>query len=812
MSKYYFFLSITIFFLISKIVLNQSIFRSLQIGQTTEGEGHSTTTTETQEGKHSTTEKEAGGNSGDSGDDSGKEKPEPEPEPEPKFNCSENCSECKKNTDICVVCKSGFYLKNNKCVKLTEGFFIYATKFTKINCDEFLSTFSFSINISSTVQRNDTDNIVIITNGDQQGVISLPLVNLDNAKCECKFDNNIIKNKSSDIDNILKCNITLKGKGFTNGFTVGKVQTKVRINGDNEHIYELKDFEGTHFLYEECPQIFEVENCQEGKLNTNQKICEDCNITYFLNDNKNKCLSCAEEMPGCQKCIEKDQCIECYKGYFHKGNNGSCEKERDITKDENCQTYTNNDLCSECKNNYFLNGYGYESICEKCPKSCNNCTSSTKCNECSIGYIPDKEGNCVSCFSLMEGCQVCISPEKCSVCFNDTYTLQTSDNGDDGICKIKDEELEQKIKTKPKLKLKGFDNFVKKPFSATFKTHFLLEQGILFNSLIQMQIQIQLIFPSLKRRLDNDENKDETLIQTLVQTINLKQDGMNVGGVLDSMDYGKKKTFNDFIATFLGEILFDAEKTDINTTLDRIEVLQDSMKLIKFNNIPEDELNSSELVEISTQQFNFSENLIEKVGNIYEEEYINYKNFYFVSDCHLVDSCKKNDFYNFSLGCTKYNKIANDTYYLNLYNRMDNKNATCSINEGQKDDDVLINCTYSQIDNFLIDSEAKTQKGDGLLIIGKNFNDDKYISCDFYYEKRKSLSNGAVIAISVSGGVVVLGVVVLVIILRKKGYTCRSDSTNYYDNNGGLKMGKLADDIDSKKIDISNENLNHQIG
>ena len=134
---------------------------------------------------------------------------------------------------------------------------------------------------------------------------------------------------------------------------------------------------------------------------SNYLICDECNSTYYLSDDK-VCVDC----PGpCYNCLNETMCVDCvFAADYNESTmecmctnnsdynlqNDRCEciigygyNENDTCvkcSQSNCLTCPNNySICESCDYSYFLND---THDCEECPDLCTNCSSSDNCSDC----------------------------------------------------------------------------------------------------------------------------------------------------------------------------------------------------------------------------------------------------------------------------------------------------------------------------------------------------------------------------------------------------------------------------------------------
>ena len=172
---------------------------------------------------------------------------------------------------------------------------------------------------------------------------------------------------------------------------------------------------------------------------TNQNICESCNIGYYLPSDatdKKVCKKCSfDNCKSCSGTSKKYICDSCSDGYFENTEDGiiiSCDLPCETGNEEKCLTCDmDHNICETCNNGYFLpNDADNKKICQKCPmpncKKCEGSLDNNICTSCSDGYFANYEdGKIKSCDDPCEtGTQ-----EKCLSCDTDHNICETCNEG-----------------------------------------------------------------------------------------------------------------------------------------------------------------------------------------------------------------------------------------------------------------------------------------------------------------------------------------------------------------------------------------------
>lgn len=354
------------------------------------------------------------------------------------------------------------------------------------DCDSNSHTFSFEIEMESTIKKGYIINNSLILN------ISKPSF-IDEINCTLTT-----KNLSSNIK--LKCEINdlsqqkrITDGIFINGIRKNNIFDEYFITDNNEYI-NINDLYGEKFKLLECPQNFEIKHCKE--LNKTERKCLKCFNNYYLNENKDECLTCSQLNEGCSSCNNDGSCIECLEGFIINGikclkTDKECKQDKYGPEcktcqeiEPNCEICSSSGFCLKCTKEYYLSGIDKDSKCIKCLSTCEECESINKCTKCNDGLLLHN-GSCDSCLLYIDGCEKCSEIDKCDKCLDNSLLNYKLINN---IC-IK--ENEEKTKVQAKLKFERFDNYQKEDNKIHFKTHFLLLDNILYNSKLFLSANIQ---------------------------------------------------------------------------------------------------------------------------------------------------------------------------------------------------------------------------------------------------------------------------------------------------------------------------------
>jgi len=366
---------------------------------------------------------------------------------------------------------------------------IYPINYNNLNvCDSNSETFSFEIEMNSTIKRGNIKNESFILN------ISKPNF-IDEINCIL-----VSRNLSSNIKAKCEINNLSQEKRITDGIFINGIKTNnifddYFITDYNEYI-KIKDLYGAKFSFLECPKNFEIIHCKE--LDKTERKCLECYKNYYLNENKNECLTCSQLNEGCSSCNNNGSCVECLEGFNISEsecikNNEECDGNRygpDCKTceeiDSNCEKCSDSGFCLKCVKGFYLSGIDKDSKCIKCLSTCKECESINKCTKCNNGLLLNN-GSCDSCLLYIDGCEECSEIHKCNKCYNSSLLNYKLNNS--GLCEKQNEE---KNDDKTKLKFERIDSYQKEDNKYHFKPHFLLLDNILFNTKLFLSIIIRM--------------------------------------------------------------------------------------------------------------------------------------------------------------------------------------------------------------------------------------------------------------------------------------------------------------------------------
>ena len=606
-------------------------------------------------------------------------------------------------------------------------------------CDSNSQTFSFEIEMESTIKEGYIKNKSLILN------ISKPSF-IDEINCTL-----ITKNLSSNIK--LKCEIynlsqekRITDGIFINGIIKNNIFDEYFITDNNEYI-KINDLYGEKFKFLECPQKFEILHCKN--LNITERKCLECNKNYYLNKNQNECLTCSQLNEGCSSCNNNGSCTECLEGFKKNGN--QCMRKDEETEevkygpecktfkgiDSKCEKCSNSGFCLKCEKGFYLTGIDKDSKCIKCLSTCEECESINKCTKCNDGLLLNN-GSCDSCLLYIDGCEKCSGIGKCDKCYNNNLLNYKLNNN---LCTKQNVEKKEII---TKLKFERFDGYQNEDNKINFKAHFLLLNNILYNSKLFLSIIIQKknIISGNRYRYLRQRRMDGVDI-SIEKNIACDQYGDALGKINRGYLVNYKCSFkeNEFEDYKLVSIMITKMKIKDNGD----KTIQDFEPENIFL-----ELNEIEFSSLDEKYIDYQFNRI-KIINI--------------SDAILRDQLTFN-----IIGDLDFHINGEKEYEIPLKNNnKENVNSICKFKTTENNlDNQIISCS-AEIDKkkteYLTFEEGRfSSKSDNKDIIILNINDGVNMIIP---KKKGGLSAGAIIGIIIAG-LVLIAATTLIILKSKK--------------------------------------------
>lgn len=261
--------------------------------------------------------------------------------------CPPNCEECKSSTE-CTSCKEEFYLDDTNCLEhCSSRRGLDPTGKKCINCDD------------NACDQFKTDSCECI-NCKENYFIS-------NKKCQSCDQN--CKDCSIKADNCTSCQ-------------------------NNMFLEENKCYSCQN---SDC-KTKESDNCK----------CKECKEGFYIKNHI--CNSC---MSVCKTCDGPSSCQECKDGYY-KNSEGNC-----IVCPLNCKTKkSDNCKCATCSDGYFMDS---NEECKQCGGQCKTCEiSANKCTSCiKTDYFINENNACEKCDSNCQSCS--IKKDNCTSCIDGKY-------------------------------------------------------------------------------------------------------------------------------------------------------------------------------------------------------------------------------------------------------------------------------------------------------------------------------------------------------------------------------------------------------
>ena len=422
------------------------------------------------------------------------------------------------------------------------------------------------------------------------------------------------------------------------------------------------------------------------------------------------------------------------------------------TCNPNCEDCDNGN-CKKCKSGFFNAG---NDNCVKCLSTCLECVSYNNCTRCKDNFLLNEKSSCVSCFDVIEGCEKC-SQNICTKCYTKlNYKLNNNK------CDIPNES--NNINKNVNLKFERFDNYEKVENKVYFKSHFILLNNYLSKTTLNIKAIIK--YNSNRHILLRylQEEKEEN--------INCEQYGNSFGN----------NNEGGYLANY--ECSFDLDK--------KYELL--SIEPIK--------------IEIKDKNNNLIKDfIIEKILDVtksektsLDEEYKD-KNFNKITISEILN-IKLKDELSFDIIGDSDISIDNENTYDILLKSKDNKeiDATCTIPVSDINK-ITMSCVSpkneinEKNDTLTIEEGMYTSMINNDAII---LNNKDNININI---KKKSLSVGAIIGITIAGIVVVVPFVFYLV----RFFIKRKDINN--ENNDDNEQNRISPPgVDNSRDIIFNHN------
>jgi len=633
---------------------------------------------------------------------------------------------------------------------------INPTNFSFYNvCDSNSHTFTFEIEMESTIKEGNIKNDSLILN------ISKPSF-IDEIICTL-----IAKNLSSKIK--LKCEINnlSQEKRITDGIFINGVRKRnifdeYLITDNNEYI-KILDLYGEKFKLLECPQNFEIIHCKE--LNKTERKCLECQKNYYLNENQSECLTCSQLNEGCSSCNNNGSCEECLEGFNKNGNkcikkDEGCEKNKygpDCKTckeiDSNCEICSNSGFCLKCEKGFYLSGIDKDSKCIKCLSTCEECESIDKCTKCNDRLILNN-GSCGSCLSYIDGCEKCSEINKCDKCYNNNLLNYKLNNS--GLCEKQNGE---KKEFQAKLNFERLDGYQNKDNIINFKTHFLLLNDILYNSKLYLAIILQkknktsgIRYRYLRQRgLDND-------VTSIEKNITCDQYGDALGNINGGYLVNYKCSFEK-----------DEDYEIKSIRIAKMEIKDNDDKIVQDFETENKEFGVNEIESLSLdeeyQDYSFNRMKIKDTSDVILKDQLT---FNIIGDLDSQINGEKD--YQISLKDKNQENINSICKFKTTGNNLDNQIISCSAEIDKE------KTGYLSFENGMFAS-----KNDNKDIIILNAVDDAIVVIP---KKKSGLSAGAIVGIIIAGLVLIAGATFLIYKFMKRNKSHKNHQKKYKTNKG----------------------------
>jgi hypothetical protein len=168
---------------------------------------------------------------------------------------------------------------------------------------------------------------------------------------------------------------------------------------------------------------FIIDHCTQYEVSS--KECISCAETFFLSDDRLKCIADLKGITNCRVYLSNTECQECNSGYRLSG--GECVIVSQENSVPNCFTYSEDQVCTRCKNGFLMT---QDNLCESIvAQNCLTVTDARTCGSCSFGYQLETLNDVVSCQLIQKdnivNCAVVsdASPFTCLKCNSPYYPV-----------------------------------------------------------------------------------------------------------------------------------------------------------------------------------------------------------------------------------------------------------------------------------------------------------------------------------------------------------------------------------------------------
>ena len=211
-----------------------------------------------------------------------------------------------------------------------------------------------------------------------------------------------------------------------------------------------------------------------GFFETYKNICVYLGDNRYYTDDGSTYYHCNRSIPFCEKCTNKNHCLNCIKDYyFIEYQRDKCYNDKNLSKyytsdnsisyflcENNCDTCYNKSECKTCLSNYYfigdnrnmcykidlekyysLNGDISYILCSDTMEHCEKCKLPNYCDECELNYymvnktynkcynidkkkyfFDDETNSYYPCNLNINHCDECFNSNTCNKCFS-PYTL-----------------------------------------------------------------------------------------------------------------------------------------------------------------------------------------------------------------------------------------------------------------------------------------------------------------------------------------------------------------------------------------------------
>ena len=346
------------------------------------------------------------------------------------INCGPNCQYCfidKNNNPICIICKSGYTLEDNKCWSCPT------------NCDQCIlneyknETICTSCSYYSCFDK-EKKNCIRCNDIDEIGGsgCSTCRYNESKDKYEClSCDNSYYYHNYAFVQNTFQC---LSNQDRSKTGLYGCITAEYIENSKTYQCLNCKHYIDDYFIPvitdKSCTNTLS-KKCLEAEKIGDSYSCLKCSYDYAIVENLSSHLkNCYERKNDLSYCLEgiysdySYSCSQCVDNAIltNSNNKSKCSCEADSFSKNSLFCYKCDDALQGNQGCVLSEGCEYFIVDDH-----------LNCRKCKEGYVEYTQGQCFSCSLLVPNCNKCHYNKTsddiiCDSCVNSIYSLNAKEN------------------------------------------------------------------------------------------------------------------------------------------------------------------------------------------------------------------------------------------------------------------------------------------------------------------------------------------------------------------------------------------------